>query len=80
MAIDFFLCFVEYGIVYVVSQQKDFGRVVHATVFFLSDVDDIAHVREPFTLHVPAFESLQLGKHPVSHIYKTAVLFPIDDT
>lgn len=64
---------------FTVSWQFNFRRIIHPAVFLLPDIDNVAHVREAFALHVPALESLQFGQHLVGHLHKIAVPLTVYD-
>ena len=76
----FLLGFFQFFVINVLSQQQDFCRVIHAAVFFLSDIDYVAHVREALALQVSALEGLEFGQHGVRHVNETAVFFSVHDT
>ena len=70
----------QFLVVHVVSQQQNLCRVVHSSVFFLSDVNHVAHVGEALAFHVSPFKEFQFGQHGVRHFHEVAVFFPVDDT
>ena len=60
-------------VVDVAAQEQDFRRVVHAPVFFLSDIDDIFHAGESLALEVASLAGAQFGQHGIDHVDKIIV-------
>ena len=77
----FLLGFNQFFVFDVATQEKDFGRIVHAAILFLTDVDYILHLRETFALQIAALASLEFRKHGIDHIHEiVATTVAIHDT
>ena len=79
MAVHFLFCFGQFFVVHIVPEEQNFGGIIHAPILFLSDVNDVSHVREAFAFHPSPLKRFQFGKHLVCHLHIVAVFLSIDD-
>ena len=79
MAVNPVFQFFQPGVFDIVSQEQDFGGVVHPPVLLLSYVDYILHVGEAFALQMSALAGFQFRQHGIGHLHEVAVFFAVDD-
>ena len=70
----------KFFIILGLSQQEQFGSVVHTPVLLLSDVNDVFHERKTFTVHISSLRSPQFGQHGIGHVYIVAVERSVGNT
>ena len=70
VAIYFLLGFNQFFIFDIATQEKDFSRIVHTAILFLTDVDYILHLWETFALQIATLASLQFRKHGINHVHE----------
>lgn len=79
VAVDVLFGFVEGCIVNVFAQEEEFGGVVHAAVFFLTDIDDVLHLGEAVAAEVSSLLFFQFGEHGVDHVNVASVEYAFSD-
>ena len=80
VAADILLHLVERLVLDVLTQEQQFGGVVHTAVFLHTDVDHILQVGELLAVQVAALAGLQLGQHGVGHVDVVTIPCAIGDT
>ena len=63
----------------VLSQQQQFGRIIHTAVFLHTDEHHILQIGEPLTIQSTALTGLQFGQHRIGHVHIVAVPSTVGD-
>ena len=58
----------QFIIFHIIAQQEYFGRIVHAAVFFLTDVHHVFQFRKPFTFEFTALRGFQFGHQLIDNV------------